>query len=96
VVALLAEIAAVEELGLDLFPRSVQSRRRISPTPYRRDEVASTDRIIVKLVEWSDTDTRATMPYVRLLVLHRFTLVLVLLRDANNELGGLRINTPLS
>jgi hypothetical protein len=86
-------LSTVEQLILDLFKGQSTAGGVFRPRHIGAMKIAGINRIIVKLFEWPDPDTHAPMPYVCLLVLYRFALVLVLLRDADNELSGLRINT---
>jgi hypothetical protein len=60
-------------------------------------KIAGINRMIVKLFEWLDLHAlfAPTLASVRLLVLYRFALVLLILRDAGKELGSLRIDPPL-
>ena len=98
VVALLAELATIEELGLDLFQGQSTAGGVFRPRHIGAMKIAGINRIIVKLFKRLDSDTLIALALasVRLLPLHRCVLVLVILRDAAKELRGIRINTTLS
>jgi hypothetical protein len=96
VIALLAEIASVKQFSLDLFERQSAAGGVFRPRHISAMKIAGINRIIVKLFERLHLHTlfAPALAAMRLRALHRFALVLLILRDTGKELGGLRIIAP--
>ena len=88
-----AEIAAIQQLGFDLFERETAAGGVFRPGHIRAMKIAGIYRITVKLSERLDAQAvSAPAPLVRLLTLPCLAVAACL--DAREELGRLRINAP--